>query len=256
MTGVRLELLSDVAMHLFVERSVRDRVAMVPTRYAKANNPYVPTYDVNKPHNYIYLDCTNLYGTAMTKPLPIDEFSWLERNEIEALDVCTLRDDSETGYMIEVDLGYPYRLHDLHSDLPLAPEKHAISDDMLLPYCMRMKMLKDFACSTAKVEKLVTSLNDKTTYIVHYRTLKLYLEYGMELKAVHRVLSFRQCAWLKPFIDFNTMKRKAARNQFEKDFFKLMNNAPYGKSLENVRKRIDFQLVADERKLLKLTANP
>ena len=257
MTNVRLELLTDIDQHLYIEESVRGGVAMIPHRYCKANNPYVPDYDANKPHNYImYLDCTNLYGTAMTQNLPISDFRWLDNNEIRALNVHSLRDDSDIGYILEVDLCYPQHLHDLHTDYPLAPEKRTITDNMLSPYCMRMKLLKNFSCSTATVEKLVTSLEDKKSYIVHYRTLKLYLELGMVLKAVHRVLTFRQHAWLKPFIEFNTAKRKVACNAFEKDFFKLMNNAPYGKSLENVRKRTDFKLVANQRQLHKLTANP
>ena len=209
-----------------------------------------------KPHNYLlYLDCTNLYGTAMTQPLPLSGFRRLERNEIDTLDVRTLRDDDETGYILEVDLSYPQQLHDLHTDYPLAPEKRTISDDILSPYCYRMKMMKDFACSNVKVEKLITSLEDKKKYIVHYRTLKLYLELGMELKEIHRVLSFRQSVWLKPSFEFNTAHWKEPKNELERDLFKIKNNAPHSKS-ENVRKLIDFKLVTNENKLHELKASP
>lgn len=110
--------------------------------------------------------------------------------------------------------------------------------------------------TAASVEKLLTTLNDKEKYIIHYRNLKYYLSLGMKLKTTHRVLCFKQSAWLKPFIDFNTAKRQMASNDFEKGFFKLMNNAVYGKSLENVRKRVDFKLISDERRLLKYVSMP
>ena len=175
MTGVRLELLRDIDVHLYIERGIRGGLAAISNRYAKANNPYIPDYDASKPHNYLlYLDCTNLYGTAMTQPLPLSGFRWLERTEIDTLNVHTLRDDDDTGYILEVDLGYPHYLHDVHSDYPLAPEKCTITDSMLSPYCYRMKLLKDFVCSNGKVEKLITSLEDKTKYIVHYRTSVSY----------------------------------------------------------------------------------
>ena len=131
---------------------------------------------------------------------------------------------------------------------------------MLSPYSRRLreKLVEAsvYGSSVSSVEKLLTTLDDKKHYVLHYRNLKLYLSLGLELKAIHRVLCFKQKPWLKEFVDFNTTKRKSAVNSFDKDFFKLMNNAVYGKSLENVRKRIDFQLVSDERRLRKLVSTP
>lgn len=119
---------------------------------------------------------------------------------------------------------------------------------MLSPYSTNLQTELDLTSSTA--QKLVTTLNDEKQYTIHYRTLKLYPELGLVLKNVHKVLSFKQCAWLKPFIDFNTEKRKAAKNYFEKDFFKLLNVSVYGRSLMNVRKFEDFKLVITEKNLL------
>lgn len=257
MTRIKLELLSDINQYLFIENSIRGGTAMIPNRYARANNPYVSDYNKEIPHNYLlYLDCTNLYGTAMREKLPHSGFRWLERKEIDVLDINTFDEEDETGYVLEVDLIYPKELHDLHTDYPLAPERKTVSEKQLSPYCQRMRLMKTFNCSGERVEKLITSLNDKNNYVVHYKTLQLYLQLGLKLKTIHRVLSFRQSAWMKPFIDFNTEKRKAATNEFEKDFFKLMVNAVYGKSLENVRKRIDFRLVSNEKQLVKLSASP
>ena len=167
------------------------------------------------------------------------------------------------GYILEVDLHYPPELHDLHSDYPLAPVRSCVHPDVLSPYSRRLHTrlhyTKGYSGSetpSSSVPKLLTTLDDKQNYVLHFRNLKLYLSLGLELKAIHRVLSFKQRAWMKPFIDFNTQKRAAATNSFEKDFFKLMVNAVYGKSLENVRKRIDFQLVSNEQRLQKIVSNP
>ena len=158
----------------------------------------------------------------MSQCLPTDGFTWLNEEEIQSLRVQNIPDDAEHGYILEVDLEYPRELHDAHNGYPLAPEKTKITKDMLSPYAR--SLMEDLNLSEASVEKLVTSLSDKKNYIVHYRNLKLYEALGMKVTKVHRVLTFNQSAWLKKYIDFNTEKRKAAKNDFEKDFFKLMNN--------------------------------
>lgn len=257
MTKVKLELLTDVNMHIYLEHGTRGGVAQVPNRYAIANNPLIPQqYDASRPNSFIfYVDCNNLYGGAMSKKLPSGDFRWLDRSEIDSLDIYAVSDDSDIGYILQVDLHYPKRLHDLHSDYPLAPERRCVTHNMLSPFSKRLYEKLNIQ-STSSVEKLLTTLDDKQNYVLHIQNLKLYLSLGLELKAVHKVLCFKQSAWLKPFIDFNTHKRQEAVNSFEKDLYKLMNNAIYGKSLENVRKRIDFQLVSSERRLLKLASTP
>lgn len=123
MTGIGLELLTDIDLHLFIEAGVRGGIGIIPNRYAKANNPYMPEYDTQKPHHYLfYLDCTNLYGTAMRQPLPHSGSLFFERGKIDALELHTVGKNDEIGYVLHCDFDYPQRLHDLHSDYPLAAE--------------------------------------------------------------------------------------------------------------------------------------
>ena len=129
-----------------------------------------------------------------------------------------------------------------------------VTDEMLSPYCRQLK--EDLGLKEPSIAKLVPNLRDKTRYNLHYRNLKLYLDLGMKLTKVHRILSFQQSPWLKEYIDFKTEKRKHAANDFEKDFFKLMNNSVFGKTMENLRNRVNVELVTTERRLLKLTKAP
>ena len=254
MTEVELELLTDVDMHLFVESGIRGGVSMISGRHAVANNTYVPDYDSTRPTTHItYLDANNLYGCAMSMPLPISDFRWLSREEIDALDIAALPADSKTGYILEVDLEYPQHLHDLHSDYPLAPERLHVTEEMLSPYSRHLHDQLDIGRSTSK---LVPNLQHKTGYVIHHRNLQQCVDLGMKLTALHRVLAFSQSAWLEPYIRFNTEQRKRAANPFEKDFFKLMNNAIFGKTMENLRKRTDIKLVSDEKAIRKYCARP
>ncbi len=139
MADVELELLTDPDMYLFIEEGLRGGISMISNRYSKANNPYVPDYDPTHENYYVmYFDANNLYGRAMSQPLPTSEFDWLTDQEIANLDITGIADDNEQGYILEVDLQYPSELHDLHNDYPLAPEKMKISPEMLSPYCQEL----------------------------------------------------------------------------------------------------------------------
>ena len=139
------------------------------------------------------------------------------RKEINKIDLATYEEDSKKGLILEVDLEYPPELHNLHNDYPLAPERIKVTTEMLSPYCETMK--EKFNISIGQVQKLIPTLSNKENYVLHYRNLQLYLDLGLKIKKVHRVLEFDQPPWLKQYIDFNTEKQKNATNSFEKDFF-------------------------------------
>ena len=163
----------------------------------------------------------------------------------------SISEKSSIGYFLEVDLEYPEELHELHNDFPLAPEKRAVSSDMLSKYCK--KIADKYEIKVGDVKNVIPNLGNKTNYVVHYRNLQLYLSLGMKLTKIHRVLKFNQSDWMKKYIDFNTKKRINAANDFE-DFLKLMINSVYGKTMENLRKRINVRLVNNEKDFLKYTS--
>ena len=126
----------------------------------------------------------------------------------------------------EVDINYPKELFNLHKDLPFLPESKKVNN----------------------VEKLICDIEDKKKYVIHIRALKQALNNGLRLKKVHRIIKFKQKAWLMVYIDMNTALRKNAKNEFDKKFFKLMNNSVFGKTMGNVRNHRDVKLVTSEKK--------
>ena len=252
MTETKLELMSDVDMFQFIEKGMRGGISYIANRYGKANNKYMKEYDEKASSKYImYLDANNLYGWAMSQYLPTGGFKWLSEKEVN---LSKYDDEFEKGLILEVDLEYPKELHDLHNDYPLAAEKIKVTENMLSPFCK--KIAEKFGVKIGLVEKLVPTLFNKERYVLHYRNLQLYMSLGLKLTKIHRALEFDQSPWLKSYIDFNTKKRAEAKNSFEKDFFKLMNNSVFGKTMENLRKRQDIKLVTDEENLLRWASKP
>ena len=258
MTDVKLELLTDVDMLLMAETGIRGGVSMISNRYGKANNKYMgestpprlmlnsiihilnlitplkipminTSYDPSKPSKYLaYLDANNLYGAALSMKLPTHGFKWMNKYELNHWE--------KYPCFLEVDLEYPKELHDLHNDYPLASE--------------RIMMCKN------KVEKLIPNLRDKEKHVLHYKNLKQYLDLGLELTCIHRGIKFEESECLKPYINMNTKLRAKATNEFEKEFFKLMNNSIFGKTMENIRNRVNIKLINTTDIAKKYTAKP
>jgi uncharacterized C2H2 Zn-finger protein len=237
-TKVELDLIQNEDMFFMFERGIRGGVAQCCKRYAKANNPYLGG-DMKNQEYIAYLDANNLYGWAMSQKLPTHDFRFenvTTNSNVQAGNISKLDPNGDRGYIFEVDVAYDNNLHHIHKDLPFLPE------NMTPP--------------GGKYPKLLTTLYNKKKYVVHYRALQQAIKHGLRVTKVHRVVSFFQSNWLAPYINLNTLRRQNSKTAFEKDFFKLMNNAVYGKTMENVRHRICLKIVNDVNKLRKLVRNP
>ena len=223
MTKVELELLTDIDMLLFIESGIRGGISQCCNRYAKANNHYMAAKynESEQVKTLLYYDINNLYGWALEQYSPTGKFVWISYEENP--NFYNTSADSDDGYIAEVDLEYPESIHDEHKDFPFCAEHRAPPG--------------------SKERKLLTTLYNKEKYVIHYQALKQALDNGLRLVKVHRILKFQQSAWLKPYVELNTMKRQQAKNEFEKLFYKLMINAVYGKTMECERKRCDVKLV-------------
>lgn len=224
-TKIELDLISDVEMYQMLEKGIRGGLAQCSLRHAKANNKYLVNYKPEEPSSFlIYLDCVNLYGFAMMKCLPMNNFRFLKTEEFHIFkNIKSISDNNDQGYILEVDLEYPMNIHDYHSDLPFAPEK--------------------YVPPSGNSKKLIANLHNKYKYVIHYTHLKICLQNGLRLLKIHRVLTFHQKQFLEPYITLNTTLRQKATSDFERDFFKKQNNCIFGKTIENKRNQIDVKLV-------------
>lgn len=157
----------------------------------------------------------------MCQPLPYAKFQWVDN--IKNFDLSSIAADSPIGYILEVDLEYPQRLHDVHVDLPFCPTRAKPPGK--------------------KCEKLLATLYDKQRYVIHYYNLQQCTRHGLRITKIHRILQFAQSPWLCEYIELNTRFRTCATNDFEKNLYRLMNNAVFGKTMENVCNHVDVKLL-------------
>jgi len=268
LTEVELELLSDHEMHLLVESGIYGGISFISHRHSKANNKYMKEHDKSKPTKHLlYVDENNQYGKSMMLPLPYKDFEWLDEGEIpvsendddnmrmiKELTACSNIEEDHQGYILEVDMDYPDELHDKHNSYPLLPERIEIQGEQYSDYqksCLE-KTESDVCVST----KLIPTLRDKKKYVLDIRFLKCAMEHGLILRKIHRGIKFTQRAWMKPYIELNSRLRAKAENDFEKDFYKLLNNSCYGKSMENIRNRINFEIVTNQTRMEKVARDP
>ena len=241
-TDIKLQTLQDKDLILLIENNMRGGISSV------MGNRYVKSDENNK---IIYADATNLYGHSMSQSLPYDEieiwhghpdkyWKWLDEN-------LNTPDDSEIGYFLEVDLKYPDNIKQKTKCFPFCPENIKNPNK----YNKYMKSIKRE--NYTKSKRLICDWSDKKKYLIHYRMLKFYIRHGMIVEKIHEIISFKQSRWLESYMSFNTQKRNKAENDFEKNFYKFLVNAAFGKFLENVRNRLNLELIkkGDIKKMIK-----
>jgi len=171
-TNIKLDLLTDIDMYRFIQSSIRGGFVQCCHIYTKANNKYLSDYDSSKESSILmYVDANNLYGWAMSQPLPYKDFKWMLTTDIDNFGIHNIPFDSKYGYFLEVDLIYPYRLHDLHNDLPFCPSNCLSSKEDML-------------------KKLIADLGNKKNYVIHYRNLQQCIQNGLKLKKIQTGVHF------------------------------------------------------------------
>ena len=253
-TGIELELLTDYDQHLFIEKGLRGGISMAQMRHARANNPLVEGYDRGQPSSHIlYLDANNLYGWAISQYLPTGGFRWVDDCQQLAKTIAEQPADSPRATYLRWTWS-TQRTYTTRTIL-LAPKRMVVQKEWMSEY---QHNFLGVGVAPTEVEKLVPNLRNKDRYALHYRNLQLYMSLGMRLTKVHRALRFDQSPWMEPYIQMNTGLRKKAARGFEKDLYKLMNNSVFGKTMENLRRRVDVKLVRsnEEDKLRRLIASP
>ena len=245
MTGIELELISDVDMYLMIVKGLRGGMSVISHRKAEANNKYMKSNDPEKPSKFItYLDANSLYSWSMIQYLPYGGFKWIDPGSFNSDNVEA---DSDIGHILEVDLSYPKELQDAHNEHPYCCEHTTSRDDVLSPYARYIAEKHEL--TIAKSSKLISSLTEKTRYVIHEMNLKQAVDAGLILTKIHRLVEYNQRPWMKDFLNFNINERKESKNEFEKGFFKIMCNATFGRTLMNLRKRQNISLINDATKL-------
>ena len=253
-----ISLLSTYDEYDFVSRGIRGGMTFVNQHKATINSPELQeTYNPDEPlHELLYVDANNLYGNALSMPLPISDFQWLTQKECSELDFENIDLEGDVGYLLEVDLLYPPTVQDKSEDLPFAPEAGKVDSDCLTEF---QKQLYDELYPNKQYcgfPKLLLTHGEKKNYVVHGMLLKFYLSQGMVLQKVHNALQFRQEPFFREYITFNSIQRQLATSKFSKDFYKLKNNSLFGKTMENMLKRLNFKLVTNAHDLMKMTTKP
>ena len=267
-TKVKLELITDIDMYIFIEKSIRGGISMIGKRHAKANNIHMKNYDKSKKGVSITYDyANNLYGLAMTQKLPHSKFKWLSQEEIDSFKVieqnkifkitmpkiCIENDtvdyvevdvEGDIGYFLEVDIHCPEKYFDYFDDFPLCPESKIITNDMLSPFITKVQ--EKMNLKEDKTAKLILDLLPKKNYICHIKYLKTCVERGYVITKIHNAISFYQSAWMKSYVDFNTKRRAESAIKSVQELCKNSVNSVFGKTMENLRNRTEFRFAADE----------
>ena len=237
MTGVKLDYITDDKLRILLENYMRGGPSScMGSRYVKRGERKI-----------VYEDMTNLYGWSMSQYLPTGDFREIEVTRSSLKRISRTPDNDEHGFLIECDLEYPTSIHEKTEHFPFLPEKKTIKVEDFSPFMMTNKPEKN-----KPTEKLIMDQTNKQRYFLHYRDSKLYIRHGIKILNVHIVYKFKQSPWLAKYNKYSSEQRKIAKTEFEKHFYKLMNNSFYGKTVENIRKRLNLDLIdkSDIHKIL------
>ena len=257
--GQTVDLVTEIDQYRFFEEAIRGGMTFINTHLVTASNPYIESNSSDSTY-LSYWDANNLYGNSLRQKLPASDFEWVNQSELAKIDWQHLDTDGDIGYFVKVDLDYPPEVQDRTADYPLAPERGSVDSFMLTTY---MKQQWSHRCelrgqpSSFKTEsKLLLTVKHKKEYVVHAKLLKFYLQQGLILVRVHEAIRFQQKELFRSYIDKNSNMRSAAKSAFEKDLYKLLNNALFGKSMENVRGRKKFKLTNSDAKMRSECSKP
>jgi hypothetical protein len=256
-TNCSMDYIHDEDMYHFIREAIKGGVSSISRRYAEANNPYLKDFDSNLPTSYImYFDCNSLYSSVMTMRLPFENFEFLKPEEFSKVknNIANYRDSDDIGYFVQCDLMYPAHVHDETRDLPLAPRHFLVGKEHLSPYNRELAQI--LGIKRGEGTKLISDQFDKKKYICHIANLKFYLEKGMFLGKIHRILKFRQKAFLKPYIEFCIGEKANTRSQIEKNLWKLACNSIFGKTITNLEKRCSVNFATTQKQFVNSVNSP
>lgn len=239
-TKAKIEHIADMDMFQLTQKHIRGGVSFINQRLCEATSD----------RHLLYLDVNNLYGYAQTQPLPISEYVFLTKQEIRTFRLSQITSDCNIGYILEVDLEYPPKLHVHHSSFPLAPHHIDINWNTLSPFSKQCHTHLNNS-NQYKARKLTSTFLPRKNYVCHGRNLVFYLDLGLKLTKIHSIIQFRQSTFLKPYIDYCTDMRASSNSDFQKRMWKLFVNACFGKFIENVFKRLDCNLITSISKAQK-----
>jgi hypothetical protein len=248
--NAELELLTDNEMYRMFERGIRGGMTFTNLHHVSADND---TF-------LLPVDANNLYGQALSMPLPVGDFRWVDEQELQLNwsedSVLALDDDDEFAFLFELDLVYPTDIHRRTEELPLAPEKLTIAFEDFPAFMQQLWRQMNGDRKYRGTSKLMLTCRDKLQYVVHSRLLKFYLRQGLRIQRFHRAIQFRQAAFFGENIQRNSSRRAQAIDEFKKSYYKSKNNSLFGKTMENVRKRHSVRICTDNHQAEVLSSNP
>ena len=238
LTNIKLDFIKDKQLLLLLGNNIRGGISSVMgPRYIESNENT----------KLLYIDANNFFGWAMSQYLPTGDFKKMRLfgcdndelliDEIKE-DILNTPDDCAYGYFIECDMLYPVEIKEKTENFPLCPYQTKADPECFSEYMNSVKQP-----NYKPTEKLMCDLTNKYNYMMHYRIFKFYTSLGMKVTKIHCVYRFKQLLWLEKYIIRNTQKRTKAKTNFDKDLYKLMNNAFFGKTMENVRERVNIQIL-------------